>query len=72
MSSSRELASTFSPAEIESPLYEKWMSAGYFTADANSTYTNIDTNHAILSDDLANSTFLITTNQYRGHFCPEP
>ena len=36
MSSSRELASTFSPAEIESPLYEKWMSAGYFTADANS------------------------------------
>ena len=36
MSSSRELASTFSPAEIESPLYEKWMSAGYFTANANS------------------------------------
>ena len=36
MSSSRELASTFSPAEIESALYEKWMSAGYFTADANS------------------------------------
>ena len=36
MSSSRELASTFSPAEIESPLYEKWMSAGYFTADAKS------------------------------------
>ena len=36
MSSSRELASTFSPSEIESPLYEKWMSAGYFTADASS------------------------------------
>jgi len=37
MSSSRELASTFSPAEIEAPLYEKWMSAGYFTADATSS-----------------------------------
>ncbi len=37
MSSSRELASTFSPAEIEAPLYEKWMSAGYFTADSKST-----------------------------------
>ena len=37
MSSSRELASTFSPSEIESPLYEKWMSAGYFTADASSS-----------------------------------
>ena len=37
MSSSRELTSTFSPAEIEAPLYEKWMSAGYFTADANSS-----------------------------------
>ena len=36
MSSSRELASTFSPSEIESPLYEKWMKAGYFTADASS------------------------------------
>ena len=32
----RELASTFSPADIESPLYEKWVSAGYFTADASS------------------------------------
>ena len=32
----KELASTFSPAEIEAPLYEKWISAGYFTADANS------------------------------------
>jgi valyl-tRNA synthetase len=37
MSSSRELAPTFSPSEIESPLYEKWMSAGYFTADATSS-----------------------------------
>jgi valyl-tRNA synthetase len=37
MSSSRELASTFSPSEIESPLYEKWMRAGYFTADATSS-----------------------------------
>jgi valyl-tRNA synthetase len=33
----KELASTFSPAEIEAPLYEKWISAGYFTADANSS-----------------------------------
>ena len=31
-----ELAATFSPAEIEAPLYKKWQSAGYFKADANS------------------------------------
>jgi len=37
MSSSRELASTFSPAEIETPLYQKWVDAGDFTADANSS-----------------------------------
>jgi valyl-tRNA synthetase len=37
MSSSRELASTFSPAEIEATLYEKWIKAGYFTADAQSS-----------------------------------
>jgi valyl-tRNA synthetase len=37
MSSSRELASTFSPAEIEAPLYEKWIKAGYFTAEAKSS-----------------------------------
>ena len=37
MSSSRELASSFSPNEIESALYEKWMKAGYFTADASSS-----------------------------------
>ena len=37
MSPSRELASTFSPAEIEAPLYEKWIKAGYFTADAQSS-----------------------------------
>ena len=37
MSSSRELASTFSPAEIEAPLYEKWIKAGYFTANAQSS-----------------------------------
>jgi valyl-tRNA synthetase len=37
MSSSREIASTFSPAEIEAPLYEKWIKAGYFTADAKSS-----------------------------------
>jgi valyl-tRNA synthetase len=34
--SKKELASTFSPAEIEAPLYEKWLAAGYFTADASS------------------------------------
>ncbi len=34
---SAELASTFSPAEIEAPLYEKWVAAGYFTADAQSS-----------------------------------
>jgi valyl-tRNA synthetase len=32
----RELAPTFSPVDIEAPLYEKWVSAGYFTADATS------------------------------------
>ena len=37
MSSSRELASTFSPSEIEAPLYQKWVQAGYFTADATSS-----------------------------------
>ena len=37
MSSSRELASTFSPQEIEAPLYQKWVDAGYFTADTNSS-----------------------------------
>jgi valyl-tRNA synthetase len=37
MSSSRELASTFSPQEIEAPLYQKWVDAGYFTADAHSS-----------------------------------
>ena len=31
-----ELASTFTPVDIESRLYEKWLSANYFTADANS------------------------------------
>ena len=31
-----ELASTFSPADIESRLYQKWLSADYFTADAAS------------------------------------
>lgn len=37
MSASRELVPTFSPAEIEAPLYQKWVEAGYFTADATST-----------------------------------
>ena len=34
---SHELASSFTPADIEAPLYEKWVSAGYFTADASSS-----------------------------------
>ena len=32
----KELAATFSPAEIEGRLYKKWHSAGYFKADAKS------------------------------------
>jgi len=32
----RELAATFSPADIEAPLYQKWLDAGYFKADAKS------------------------------------
>ena len=34
--SGAELASTFSPVDIESRLYKKWLSAGFFTADASS------------------------------------
>jgi valyl-tRNA synthetase len=34
--SRKELASTFSPADIESRLYKKWLAAGYFKADAKS------------------------------------
>ena len=33
----RELAPAFVPSEIEGPLYKKWLDAGYFTADANSS-----------------------------------
>ena len=38
MSEKREvpLAAAFSPADIEAPLYQKWLDAGYFTADATS------------------------------------
>ena len=36
-SSKKELAATFTPADIEAPLYQKWLLAGYFTADAKST-----------------------------------
>ncbi len=36
-SSQRELASSFVPGDIEAPLYKKWIDAGYFTADANSS-----------------------------------
>ena len=32
----KELAATFSPAEIEAPLYKKWLNAGYFKASAQS------------------------------------
>ena len=31
-----ELAATFSPADIEAPLYQKWLDAGYFKADPKS------------------------------------
>ncbi|CAB4657895.1 MAG: valine--tRNA ligase [Actinobacteria bacterium] len=31
-----ELPAAFIPADIEAPLYEKWVAAGYFTADASS------------------------------------
>ena len=34
---SGDLASSFSPGDIESALYKKWVSAGYFTADAASS-----------------------------------
>ena len=34
---SDELASNFSPADIEAELYEKWVAAGYFKANAHST-----------------------------------
>ncbi len=32
----RELAAAFVPADIEAPLYKKWLAAGYFKADENS------------------------------------
>src|ERR1700753_2286488 len=32
----RELPSTWTPAEVEGALYEQWVAAGYFTADATS------------------------------------
>jgi valyl-tRNA synthetase len=36
-SNKKELAASFTPADIEAPLYQKWLLAGYFTADAKST-----------------------------------
>ena len=36
-SNKKELAATFTPADIEAPLYQKWLLAGYFFADAKST-----------------------------------
>jgi valyl-tRNA synthetase len=32
----KELAAAFVPADIEAPLYKKWLTAGYFKADENS------------------------------------
>ena len=31
-----ELSATFTPAQIESALYEKWIKNGYFKADSSS------------------------------------
>ena len=31
------LAASFTPADIEAPLYQKWLAAGYFRADAHSS-----------------------------------
>jgi valyl-tRNA synthetase len=36
-SKKKELAAAFTPVDIEAPLYQKWLLAGYFTADAKST-----------------------------------
>jgi len=36
-SKQKELAASFTPADIEAPLYQKWLLAGYFTADSKST-----------------------------------
>ena len=36
-SNKKELAASFTPADIEAPLYQKWLLAGYFKADAKST-----------------------------------
>src|SRR5690606_38416233 len=32
----RELPSSWNPADVEAELYQRWVEAGYFTADANS------------------------------------
>ncbi len=34
--SQRELPAAFVPADVEGPLYDKWLAAGYFAADSNS------------------------------------
>ena len=36
MSERPELAPSFNPADIEAPLYQKWLDAGYFTANPKS------------------------------------
>ena len=36
MSERPELAASFTPADIEGVLYQKWIDAGYFKADAKS------------------------------------
>ena len=33
---STELSTKYTPAEVEGPLYERWVEAGYFTPDASS------------------------------------
>ncbi|MFG1921528.1 valine--tRNA ligase [Cryptosporangium sp. NPDC048952] len=35
-SSSTELSTKYTPADVEGPLYERWVAAGYFTPDATS------------------------------------
>ena len=34
--STQNLSTQYTPAEVEGPLYERWVAAGYFTADASS------------------------------------
>ena len=55
MGGDKELAATFSPADIEAPLYQKWLDAGYFKADPKSNKppdrksTRLNSSHIPLS-----------------------